>query len=155
MGHALGLALQGRLNDAVALALIIVRFAPPTGSDLPDLPDALLVHPLAPQQKSMATNMASTASHPQNTNLFFRFRQANLPTAARKTTSRKTATIENVSNGMAYFPILAVRSLQKGSDTSLPICCNISGLTRNIACNILLWNEGIRLGHGCTRGSLP
>src|SRR5256885_10090736 len=49
MGHALGLALQGRLNDAVSLALIIVRFAPATGSDLPDLPDALLVHPLAPQ----------------------------------------------------------------------------------------------------------
>src|SRR2546429_6462902 len=49
MGHALGLALQGRLNDPVSLALIIVRFAPATGSDLPDLPDALLVHPLAPQ----------------------------------------------------------------------------------------------------------
>jgi hypothetical protein len=30
-----------------------------------------------------------------------------------------------------------------------------SGLARNIACNILLWNEGIPLGHGCTRGSLP
>src|SRR2546430_10394204 len=49
MGHALGLALQGRLNDPVSLALIICRFAPATGSDLPDLPDALLVHPLAPQ----------------------------------------------------------------------------------------------------------
>src|SRR5271166_6221445 len=52
MGHALGLALQGRLNDAVALALSIVRFAPATGSDLPDLPDALLVHTLAPQLHS-------------------------------------------------------------------------------------------------------
>src|SRR6059058_5092905 len=49
MGHALGLALQGRLNDPVSLALIVVRFAPATGSDLPDLPDALLVHPLAPK----------------------------------------------------------------------------------------------------------
>ena len=49
MGHALGLALQGRPNDAVALALIIVRFTPATGSDLLDLPDALLVHTLAPQ----------------------------------------------------------------------------------------------------------
>ena len=49
MGHALGLALQGRFNDPVSLALIIVRFAPATGSYLPDLPDALLVHPLAPQ----------------------------------------------------------------------------------------------------------
>src|SRR5260370_150095 len=43
MGHALGLALQGRFNDPVSLALIIVRFAPATGSYLPDLPDALLV----------------------------------------------------------------------------------------------------------------
>src|SRR6266850_568435 len=49
MGHAFGLALQGRFNDPVSLALIIVRFAPATGSDLPDLPDALLVHPLAPK----------------------------------------------------------------------------------------------------------
>ena len=29
------------------------------------------------------------------------------------------------------------------------------GLTCNIAGNILLWNEGIRFGHGCTRGGLP
>src|SRR5438876_1165413 len=49
MGHALGLVLQGGFNDPLSLALIIVRFAPATGSDLPDLPDALLVHPLAPQ----------------------------------------------------------------------------------------------------------
>src|SRR5437762_10856909 len=49
MGHALGCAPQGRFNDPVSLALIIVRFAPATGSDLPDLPDALLVHPLAPK----------------------------------------------------------------------------------------------------------
>src|SRR5436309_2390956 len=49
MGHALGLALQGRLNDPDSLALIIARFAPATGSDLPDLPDALFVHPLPPQ----------------------------------------------------------------------------------------------------------
>src|ERR1700741_1367920 len=49
MVQALGLALQGRLNDPVAPALIIVRFAPATGSDLPDLPDSLPVRPLAPQ----------------------------------------------------------------------------------------------------------
>src|SRR6267142_2389211 len=49
MGHALGLALQGRFNDPLSLALIIVRFAPATGSDLPDLPDAQLAHPLAPE----------------------------------------------------------------------------------------------------------
>src|SRR5580700_6057697 len=49
MGHTLGFALQGRFNDLVSLALIIVRFASATGCDLPDLPDALLVHPLAPK----------------------------------------------------------------------------------------------------------
>ena len=49
MGHALGLALQGRFNDPVSLALVIVRFAPATGSYLPDLPDALIVYTLAPQ----------------------------------------------------------------------------------------------------------
>src|SRR5438034_694485 len=59
MGHALGLALQGRLNDPVSLALIIVRFAPATGSDLPDLPDALLVHPLAPQLHGGSAHPAS------------------------------------------------------------------------------------------------
>src|SRR2546429_179155 len=63
MGHALGLALQGRLNDAVSLALIIVRFAPATGSDLPDLPDALLVHPLARSTGTVgvSTGNASTS----------------------------------------------------------------------------------------------
>src|SRR5438309_2459047 len=49
MGHTLGLALQGRFNDPVPLVLRIVHFAPATRSDLPDLPDALLVHTLAPK----------------------------------------------------------------------------------------------------------
>src|SRR2546423_7819625 len=75
----------------------------------------------------MATNMASTASHPQNTNLFFRFRQANLPTAARKTASRKTPTQENVSSGMAYFPNLAVRSLQ-GAGITLALAEKVSAM---------------------------
>src|SRR5207302_7108674 len=49
MGHTLGLALQGRFNDPVPLVLRIVHFAPATRSDLPALPDALLVHTLAPK----------------------------------------------------------------------------------------------------------
>src|SRR5437879_13890171 len=52
MGHTLGLALQGRFNDPVSLLLRIVHFASATGSDLPNLPDALLVHTLAPQLHS-------------------------------------------------------------------------------------------------------
>src|SRR5437879_2199581 len=44
MGHTLGLALQGRFNDPVSLLLHIVHFASATESDLPNLPDALLVH---------------------------------------------------------------------------------------------------------------
>ena len=56
MGHALGLALQGRFNDPVSLALIIVRFAPTTRSYLAELPDALLVHSLAPQLHGGSAN---------------------------------------------------------------------------------------------------
>jgi len=49
MGHALGLATQGRLNDPVSRGLIVLRFAPSSGGNLPDLSDALLADPLAPQ----------------------------------------------------------------------------------------------------------
>ena len=63
MGHALGLALQGRFNDPVSLALIIVRFAPATGSDLPDLPDALLVHPLALSYVWQTKDLERFAAH--------------------------------------------------------------------------------------------
>jgi len=50
MSHPLGLTLQGRLDDPLARGLIVLRLAPPSGGDLPNLPDALLAHPLAPQQ---------------------------------------------------------------------------------------------------------
>ena len=57
--------------------------------------------------------MVSTASHPQNTGLFFRFRQAYVPTTAKKAMSRKTTIRENVSDGMAYS-ILAPSGFCKG-----------------------------------------
>src|SRR5271167_4556706 len=49
MCHALGLALQRRFNDPVSFGLIVLRFAPSPGSDLPHFPHPSLVHPLAPQ----------------------------------------------------------------------------------------------------------
>src|SRR5271170_5704552 len=49
MAHARRLAVQGRLNDRLARGLIVARFSPPSGGDLPNLPDTLLAHPLAPQ----------------------------------------------------------------------------------------------------------
>src|SRR5207247_9122769 len=49
MGHALGLATQGRLNDLVSRALIVLRLTPSSGRNLPDLPDTLIAHPPPPQ----------------------------------------------------------------------------------------------------------
>jgi len=39
MSHALGLALQGCFNDRRSLGLIVLRLAPASGGDLPDLPE--------------------------------------------------------------------------------------------------------------------
>jgi len=42
MGHPRGLTVQGRLDDPLARGLIVLRLAPPSRGDLPNLPDALL-----------------------------------------------------------------------------------------------------------------
>src|SRR5277367_3457039 len=49
MAHARGLAVQGGFNDRLARGLIVQRLAPPSWGNLPNRPDALLAHPLAPQ----------------------------------------------------------------------------------------------------------
>ena len=49
MRHARRLALQRRLNDPVSSRLIVLRFSSSTRRDPPDLTNAPLVHPLAPQ----------------------------------------------------------------------------------------------------------
>ena len=49
MSHAVRLAVQGRFNDLGSRGLIVLRFTPSSGGNLPDLPDPLRAHPLTPQ----------------------------------------------------------------------------------------------------------
>jgi hypothetical protein len=61
----------------------------------------------------------------------------------------------------AIEPILGKFGLERKAPRDFPIyikdeeSCSSRDLTRNIACNILLSNEGICPGYGCARGSLP
>ena len=56
MGHPFGFGLQGRVNDRITLGLVVVRFAPTPRSNLPDLVNARLPHPLAPEFHGVPVN---------------------------------------------------------------------------------------------------
>lgn len=49
MAHARGPAVQGCFNDRLARGLILQWLSTPSGGDLPNRPDVLFEHPLAPQ----------------------------------------------------------------------------------------------------------
>ena len=56
MRHPLWFRLQGCSNDGIAGVLIVMRFATPTGCNLPYLPDTQIAHSLAPQIHCGAAN---------------------------------------------------------------------------------------------------
>src|SRR5271155_4241278 len=64
MAHARGLAVQGGFNDRRARGLIVQRLAPPSWGNLPNRPEALLEHPLAPQLRTVGRLTCSCAAIP-------------------------------------------------------------------------------------------
>ena len=52
MRHPPGFSLQSGFNDGIPGGLVVMRFAPASGGNLPHLADALITHPFPPEVHS-------------------------------------------------------------------------------------------------------
>jgi len=131
MGHALGLATQGRLNDLVSRRLIVLRFTPSSGGNLPDLPDALIAtrfrHNCTVGRLTPSCSAMATLSWPARAPKIIRQRSATCCGVPYEDSIFPAASVQAGSNwiarlvfGMSEIIAIAVKSVNlfKGHYTS-------------------------------------